>query len=668
MMIRTKGLKTVKTLLASLTLMVSASMAIAETKISLEDYARHAQFIDVKISPSGKYFAVSNRADDGNIRLIVLERNTLAIISQTHFRGQDTISGFSWANDERLLLTIAREIGSLEVPIPTGEIYAVNVDGKRGNTLTGFRSADRAATFSQIIDMLPNDEKHIVIASRNLRNREPFIEFYRLNVDTGRKRKVGQAPIRANRFAGINALTDNDGIPRLIIGLDPNKEADMVVMYRDGPNKDWREITRYSIDSDRSFLPLTFTADNNSLYALSDLETDTMAVVHYDIPNQKMETLVRHPLTNVSPLIEYKDGKAQDVIGARYEFDTIESVFFENSENSKIGTILENLTNVFPNRTVSLTSRTRDSNFIVVRVDSINMDTTYYLYDTKENKLGYLLNSRPWFKDVELPVTEVVTYKARDGQQILGLLTLPKNKPAEKLPLVLFPHGGPIGIRDSIAGYGPYEANIKVLAENGYAVFQPNYRGSGGFGLKFQQAAYQQWGTMMINDMTDGIRHLIEQGIVDESRICSFGASYGGYAAVQSAIREPELIKCAIAYVGVFDLHALYKDGDIREESLGVKFIERTVGRDAALLNAQSPIKNLDKLKAPVFIVHGAEDRRTPLSYATAFRAALEQRNHPFEWLVKEKEGHGFYNPENNVELWQRALAFLDQHIGKTTP
>lgn len=658
----------IKSVIAVVLLAFSVHASAASSSISLEDYARHAQFIDVKISPSGKYFAVTNRADDGNIRLIVLDRNSLNLVSQTHFRGQDTISGFTWANDERLLLTIAREVGSLEVPIPTGEIYAVNADGRRGNTLTGFRSADRAATFSQLIDILPNDEKHVVIASRNLRTREPFIEFFRLNVDSGRKRKVGQAPIRANRFAGIETLTDNDGIPRLVIGLDPAKDTDMVFMYRDGPNRDWREMARFAIDSDRSLVPLTFTADNKSLFALSNLETDTMAVVHYDIATQQMETLVRHPLTDVAPIIEYKEGKALDVIGAIYEYDSIEAVFFENSENSKFAAMLEGLVSVFPNKSITATSATRDGRFMVVRVDSINMDSTFYLFDTKETKLGYLLNSRPWLKDAELPKTEVVTYKARDGQQILGLLTLPKNIPAENLPLVLFPHGGPISVRDSIAGYSPFAANVKVLAENGYAVFQPNFRGSGGFGLKFQQAAYQQWGTMMIDDMTDGIKHLINQGKVDENRICSFGASYGGYAAVQSAIREPELIKCAIAYVGVFDLHALYTDGDIREESFGVRFLERTVGRDAALLDAQSPIKNLDKLKAPVFIVHGAEDRRTPLSYATAFKTALEQRNHPFEWLVKEKEGHGFYNPENNVELWQRALAFLDQHIGKTTP
>lgn len=635
--------------------------------ISLESYSKHAQFIDVKISPSGKYLAVSSRADDGNIQIIVLDRLKLTAVSRTHFGGNDTISAFYWVNDERLILSLAREIGSLEQPMPTGELYAVNADGKRGIMLTGYRSKDKAYTASEIINLLPEDNKNIVISSRKLTSSEPFIEFYRLNVESGRKRRVGQAPIRAIKGSNIYAVTDNDGLPRMIVGVDPVKDTDTLLMYRSPVNNEWQELARFSEDSGRSFIPLAFSADNKTVFGLSNLTTDTQAIVKFDIATKEQEILAHHPLTDVMPIIALEKGIGTDVIGAAYEYENLDAVFFDNAADFSTGLALHSAVSAFPEKQVSITSATRDNKLAVIRVQSVNQDSVYYLFDMLNNKITYLLNSRPWFQEVVMPETQIVKYKARDGQDLLGLLTLPKHLKAEDLPLVLFPHGGPIGVRDSAASYGLYQANIKMLAENGYAVFQPNFRGSGGFGLEFQQSAYQKWGSLMIDDMTDGVRDLIKKGVVDQERICTFGASYGGYAAVQTAIREPDLYKCVIAYAGVFNLHALYTAGDISEIDLGVRFIERTVGRDAKILDEQSPIKNLDKLKAPVFIVHGTEDKRTPLSYAVEFKDELEKRGHSYEWLVKEKEGHGFYNSQNNIELWQKVLIFLNKNIGTTT-
>lgn len=652
----------------TLTFCGSVLAASNSTTISLEDYARHAQFQNVKISPSGKYLAVSNRADDGNIQLVILDRVKLSTVSNVHFRGEDTISHFEWVNNERLILSLAREIGSLEEPMLTGELFAVNADGKRGLMLTGFRSREGSATLSTLIDIQPQDDKQVVISSRNLRSREPFIEFYRLNIDSGRKRRVGQAPIRLAQGTNLYAVTDKEGIPRLILGLDPLKDTDTMLLYRSPDNGEWQELARFSENTGRSFLPLSFSGDNKRVFGLSNLTTNTLAIVEFDIASKTQEVLAQHPLTDVMPIMALDKGVTTDVIGASYEYDSIDAVFFENAGDYAFGKALNGLIAAFPNRQVEITSVTRDNGLAVVRVQSINQDPTYYLFDMVKNQLTYLLNSRPWLQEATMPETRAITYKARDGQEITGLLTLPKNGVSENLPLILFPHGGPIGARDSLGAFNPFQTNVKVLAEHGYAVFQPNFRGSGGFGLEFQTSAYQQWGKLMIDDMTDGVQHLIKQGIVDKTRICTYGASYGGYAAVQSAIREPELYKCAVAYAGVFDLNALYNAGDISEIDAGVRFIQRTVGSDPALLDEQSPIKNLDKLKAPVFIVHGTEDKRTPLSYATAFRAELDKRGHPYEWLEKEKEGHGFYKPENNVELWQKLLVFLDKHIGKPAP
>lgn len=654
-------------LVIGLVCMVFTSMLLANS-VSFEDYARHAQFTEVKISPSGKYLALSNRADDGNMQVVVLDRLAMKLLSKTHFSGADTINNFYWANDERLILTMAREIGALESSQPTGELYAVNADGRRGLMLTGFRSQEKQYTVSEVIDFLPDDDKHIIISSRNLRSREPFIEFYRLNIDTGRKRKVGQAPIRAIQGSNIYTVTDANGVPRMVMGVDPNKETDTILMYKPTANAEWQEFGRYSEQSERRFIPLAFSPDNSKIFGLSDLETDTQAIVAVDLASKKTEILAHHPLTNVMPIFSLSQGVLADVIGAGYEYETLEAIFFDNAADSAFGQAIKGLIAAFPNTSVSITSTTKDDTLAVVRVQSANQDPAFYFFDMKNSQLTYLLNQRPWLKDKALPETKIVFYTARDGQKIRGLLTLPQGKAAEDLPLVVFPHGGPIGPRDSYADFNTYTMYMKVLADNGYAVLQPNFRGSGGYGLAFQQAGYRNWGTVMIDDMTDGVMSLAEQGIVDKNRVCTFGASYGGYAAVQTAIREPDLYKCSIAYVGLFDLEMLYTEGDVPETAAGLRYIERIAGKDPELLKAQSPLRNLEKLKAPVFIVHGAEDRRTPISHANALREALEKRNHPYEWLVKEKEGHGFVKPEHNVELWQKSVDFLNRHIGKPAP
>jgi acylaminoacyl-peptidase len=296
----------------------------------------------------------------------------------------------------------------------------------------------------------------------------------------------------------------------------------------------------------------------------------------------------------------------------------------------------------------------------ILSVRSANHPVEFYIYDIKNKQLSYLLNASPWLKAEQLAQTQAIFYKSRDGLDIHAILTLPDNKEAKNLPLIMLPHGGPHGPRD----YLDYDSDAKVLAQHGYAVLQPNFRGSGGFGRSFLQAGYQNWGTTMIDDMTDGVLHLVKEGIVDQNRVCAYGGSYGGYAALMSAVREPDLYKCTVGFVGVFDLNLMYTDGDIPQRKSGINYLEMAIGRDQQRLDAQSPIKHLDKLKAPVFIIHGKEDQRVPIIHADRLRAELEKRNHPFEWLVKEKEGHGFYKPENNVERWEKMLAFFDKYIG----
>lgn len=636
-------------------LLLLCQFSVTAQSLTLEDYARQPQFLEIKISPTGKYLAATTRGEEGNIFLQVIDIKTNQIISVRHFTGRDSIGTINWANAERLLITLVRDIGALESPVSTGEIFAVNADGTNARMLTGYRS-DTEKDAATVINYLPEDDKFVLIVTATPNRLGSFSLIKRLNIDNGRTRQIARAPMRSSGM-----ITDNNGVARIAVGEDQNNDNEMVLMYRKDERSDWQTLRRYG-QRDGNFQPLAFMSDNLRILGLSDTQTDTKAISILNPETGKEEIIAHHPKVDVSPILSVKNGLVNEVIGAAFDYDIYDEVFFADIEDKEFSSHLQGLRAAFPERRISISSGTRDNSLAILSVRSANHPVEFYIYDLKNRKLNYLLNSSPWLKAEQLAQTTSVFYKSRDGLDIHGILTLPKNKEAKNLPLIMLPHGGPHFVRD----YLEMDRDAKVFAQHGYAVLQPNFRGSGGFGREFQQLGYQNWGTTMINDMTDGVMHLVNQGIVDKNRVCAYGASYGGYAALMSAVREPDLYKCTVGFVGVFDLNLMFTDGDIPQRKAGINYLEMAIGRDKERLDAQSPIKHLDKLKAPVFIIHGKEDQRVPIIHADRLRAELEKRNHPFEWMVKEKEGHGFYKPENNVERWQKMLAFFDKYIGES--
>ncbi|MCG8464102.1 MAG: prolyl oligopeptidase family serine peptidase, partial [Xanthomonadales bacterium] len=268
---------------------------------------------------------------------------------------------------------------------------------------------------------------------------------------------------------------------------------------------------------------------------------------------------------------------------------------------------------------------------------------------------------RSWIDKQRLRPVQNIELTARDGQKLRGYLTLPADE-KKPYPLVVLPHGGPFGIRD----YRDFNGEVQLLAHNGYAVLQVNFRGSGGYGTAFEKAGHRQWGQAMQDDLTDATQWLVEQGYADKNRMCIFGASYGGYAALMGVIREPDLYRCAIGYAGVYDLNMMYEEGGLRYYSDGVTYLERTLGEDSPELKAYSPVHQVDKIKVPLFIAHGGEDRVVPDEHAKALRDALKDANKEFEWLHYRREVHGFANQEHLQAFYSKVLAFLDEHIGES--
>ncbi|MCH8491835.1 MAG: S9 family peptidase [Idiomarina sp.] len=632
-----------------------------EQPITLEEYARNAQFIDVKISPQAKYLAATSRNENGSVRLTVLDINSRAVLSATELRGNESVNSFNWVSDDRLVMSLAREFGPLEMAVPTGEWFAMDADGSRRVMLTGPRSRDGEWVAADVIDWLPDRPNEVLISTYSYSAREPWLDISRMRVDSGRKRSEGRVPIRAQRGVPPRLLTDSKGDPAVAVGLDPSNTDDVIIIVREpGRRGNWREIARYPV-LDGGFTPLAFAGNDSLVVGLSDTNSDTRGVALLDLESGDEELIALHPDTHVVPIMSFKEGRSDEVIGVSYEYETISALFFEDVTDRDFAAVVQSLHATFPDRQVGVRSATDDGNLMVISVRNANHPPEFFLFDRKNTQLSNLAQALPWLNRDSLPQTRSVVYESRDGLTIQGLLTLPRDKEAKDLPLIMLPHGGPHGVRDSIADI---DRDAKVLAQHGYAVLQPNFRGSGGFGRKFEEAGHKAWGTDMINDMTDGVMYLVEQGIVDKDRVCAYGASYGGYAALMSAVREPDLYKCTVGFVGVFDLNLMLTEGDIPTRQSGREYLARVLPGTEEERNAQSPVHNLDQLKAPVFLIHGAEDVRVPLIQAERLRDALEERNHSLEWMVKEDEGHGFYKPEHNVERWQRMLRFFDRYIG----
>ena len=316
------------------------------------------------------------------------------------------------------------------------------------------------------------------------------------------------------------------------------------------------------------------------------------------------------------------------------------------------------MTETFMGSDIVITSRTDDHKEMVVLVSSDKNPGDFYLFNNETNAASYLLSKKQWIDPARMSKRTPIEFLARDGKTIYGYLTLPKDRDG-KSPLVTYVHGGPYGPRD----HWWYDSTPQMLANNGYAVLQVNYRGSGGYGLDYREAAYQKRSTLIQQDIIDGTKWALSQAEVEDEKVCIMGWSFGGYSALMSPLIEPDLFSCSIAAAGVYDAVAQEEGADYsRVDSVASRAAE-VYGSDENLLKKESPLTYIDKLKIPIFIVHGGKDSRVPPEQAYLLKDALEERNMPYEWMFKSSEGHGFSNENNREEFFQRSLNFLKQHL-----
>jgi len=620
------------------------STSFAMQAATIEDFSRHPQYLNIKISPDGKHIAaLVNR--DGVNALVFFETKTSKITySISSDRGEQP-GEYYWVNNERVIIQVEQLRGSLEQPLNFGELYAVNYDGSKRKMIYGYRSHNSSSgNAGFLLDLLPDDPDNVLIITQKFsRKSDVLAKVDKLNVYNGKGNYVTRAPIPYSHF-----LVDNAGIPRFVAGIDENAKQQLFYIKEKGDK--WQ---RFGEEFEGTFTPVAFSKNNENVYALKSTDGNAEGLYKYNLVTKEETLLFRSELVEPTYIMQ---SSLNEIYGLRIDEDYPRYIYLD--ESNKDAQLHKALYGAFKSDSIDITSKTADKKNIIVKVSSDRNPGTFYLFDTTTMTTKHLYSQVPWLKPNDLSPLEPFRLTSPDGLTINGFITLPKEKKAN-LPTVILPHGGPHA-RD----YWQYDPQVQMLANAGYAVVQVNFRGSTGYGKKFMEAGYENWGTKIQDDILLATKYAIQQGVADKNKICIFGVSFGGYSALQSAIKSPELFKCAIGYAGVYDLPMLYEEGDIESFKWGDAYLDKTLGTDKTKQIEQSPVYNVDKLKAAVLLIHGEDDERAPLEHAEKLRDALDEKGHPYEWLTKNKEGHGFYDEDNILEANTKILSFLEKYIG----
>lgn len=354
---------------------------------------------------------------------------------------------------------------------------------------------------------------------------------------------------------------------------------------------------------------------------------------------------------------------ASKLLGMRYQADAESTVWFDENMKALQQAVDALLPNTVNNMSVARRAQTP---YVVVASYSDLQPIVYSLFDTQTRRLLPVGARRPSIRPQQMSSMALVHYKARDGLAIPAFLTLPYGKKAERLPMVVLVHGGPYA-----RGSWGWDPQVQFLASRGYAVLEPQFRGSTGFGRKHFESGWKQWGLGMQDDLADGARWAIAQGTVDPKRICIAGQGYGGYAALMGLVNDPDLFKCAVDMGGMTDFRLLLKgswriDSTLPEEwkQYGMPALIGDVGKDAAQLDATSPLVQAARIRQPVLMGHGGYDGVVPVAHASKLVDAVKPRNPDIELVVYDEEGHVLNLPKNRIDFWGRVEKFLARHIG----
>lgn len=624
-------MKKISLLIVALALLFACKQQLQKApQIPLEDFFRNPEKTAFQLSPNGEYFSYL-ASWEKRLNVFVQKTGADSAVRITSETERD-IAGYLWKGNNRILFL--KDTGGDE----NYHLYGVNADGSDLKGLTVFEKVR-----TEFIDDLKEIDD-MVIVGLNKRDATVF-DPYRLNVVTGEMTMLAENPGNI-----MGWMTDHDGKLRLATASDG---VNSTILYRETEEAPFKPVLTTSFKETVS--PVLFTFDNKMVYALSNLERDKTALVIFDIANGKESEIIFQTEEADIEGIDYSR-KNKKLLSVSWTTDKEKEHFFDTEAEA----MKKEIEAKIPEYEIGIGSHNKEENKYMVRTYSDRSRGAYYFYDKETKELEKLAELCPWLNEKDLCEMKPVTYTSRDGLTIQGYLTLPKGYEPKNLPVVINPHGGPWA-RD----YWGFNPEVQFLANNGYAVLQMNFRGSTGFGKKFWESSFKQWGRTMQDDISDGVKWLIDQGIADPKRVAIYGGSYGGYATLAGLTLTPDLYAAGVDYVGVSNMFTFMNTIPPYWKPM-LDMLYEMVGNpvtDSLLLAEVSPVFQVDKIKAPLFVAQGANDPRVNKAESDQIVQALKTRGIDVEYMVKDNEGHGFRNEENRFDFYRAMISFLDKHL-----
>lgn len=621
-----------------------AALDQGDYRYTVEDYFANPKAFTFRFSPDGKY--LSYRESDENGKQHVYVKNiATGDVKRAIEEKDELVRQYGWLNNERLLYSMDK--GGDE----NYHIYAVDLDGSDLKDLTPFDGVR-----AQLTELLREDKKHIIV-SMNKNNPQVF-EPYKVNFETGEMTQLYSNEDAQNPIFGYSF--DKDGNLKGFVKIRDGVEQDLY--YEDG-NGGYKLMKSLNWKDNFNILDFNYaTPDPHDAYVLSNLESDKAEILLYDLKEDKVLEKV---FTNDSYDVQDMGlARTRNYSIDYFQYEGEKSIMVPVSEAYK--KLDKKVASQLPGKQYQVLDSTEDENLLMVYVDSDRLYGVYYAYDVAKDELKELYNTMPQLREEDMAEMRPITFTSRDGITLHGYITLPKAALAgQKVPVIVNPHGGPQGIRDS---WG-FNSEAQLFASRGYATLQVNFRISGGYGRQFLESGFKQIGRKAMDDVEDGLQYVIDQGWVDGNKAAIYGGSHGGYAVLRGLTKTPDLYACGVDYVGVSNLFTFMKTIPPYWKPY-LKIIkeiwyDEDSPEEKKIMEEVSPVYQIDKMKKPLFVVQGANDPRVNIDESDQIVSALRGKGYDVPYMVKYDEGHGFGKEENRLELYKAMMGFYAKHLGK---
>ena len=676
----------------SFVLVFFIQLSFSDDLIPAEFFACYGNNHSMQMSPDGKYIAIVTQPRDDKCdiepdlqkrieddyrggKLILYSTDNGSTTVLTSGKGNSSVGAVRWVSNERIIFT-TEPTNSSAKSLSAYALWGMNIDGSKKKTLYEFKTSQGALARPKLTSLLPDDENFVMVKINERRG--TVDDYYRMNIFSGAKRKVASGPDIDKEEWLANVVEKADGTPLAAV----SNVGDTWRIWRYLPNEDAWEIHFTNKCQTPTFFPLS-GYEGKWLVAGQDVsktktwneDNDKSKLFIYDPETREFELLFEDPTYDVAGPVggcRTADGgaaideKTNELIYVSYYAEKPERLIFNQELKESYEMILGHfIADRGEDVVVRPVTWSKDRNKVVYSVSSSSNPGEYWYFDKENIILSFLWERSPWIDRTKLAKKVPINYTARDGLEIYGYLTIPVGSDGKNLPMVVHPHGGP-NARDTM-GYDP---DVQFMANRGYVVFQPNFRGSTGYGAYHYISANKQFGKTMQDDITDGVNYLIEQGIADPDRIAIFGGSYGGYATMAGLTFTPDLYAAGINYVGVVDLELLQEDSNRNSRRFGGFYDELRLEwgdpddpADMEYIIETSPLRQAHKIKSPVLIMHGAQDNNVRLVHARKLADRLDSLGKEYEWYVEPYEGHGFGGEQARLNMYGKVEEFLGKHL-----